>query len=160
MRSDTYSAAMARPRLNRLLVPLEKFFPDGRDPTAYCCVGDGDCMAPEIGDGDTVIASPAAPLVPGQPVIVWFRDGRQLLIKRLIATPDTPENPMVIATLNPYRQFRIPMRLVDRVHRIVGNLSAQEHDQAVGLQAQAVGAAVHPPNFIVDGRGGCLHLHN
>ena len=50
----------------------------------YAMVVEGDCCAPEVGDGDTVIVDPAIWPSPGDFVAIHFNTGAQPAIKRLV----------------------------------------------------------------------------
>jgi len=150
---ETFRAVKARPVLNRLLVPTAEFFPNGPDPKAYCFSGRGTCMIPEVADGDFVIVSPAAELVPGKKVVIWFRDGSPPLIKRLLSYPKDGEGHLVFAMLNPYRVYRRSMDEIDRAHAIVGIYTPEQHDEAVRLHDRGLPVTA---SFIADRAGNCM----
>jgi hypothetical protein len=154
-RRDTYRATRARPAVNRLLVPTKQFFPDGPDPAAYCLRGGGTCMLPEVMDGDYIIASPAARLVAGKKVIVFFHDGRPPLIKRLLEHPEFGDLHLAVAMLNPYRTLRFQMPQVECVHAVVGVYTPELHSEAVRLH-EAAEARLTQPHFYVDRSGACM----
>jgi hypothetical protein len=148
---------MAHGPVARLLVPKAEFFPDGvPDPEAYCFHTTGTCMIPEVMDGDYVIASPAAPLVAGKKVAVFFKDGRQPLIKRLLEHPEFGDLHIAVAMLNPYRTLRFQMAEIDRVHAIVGVYTPERHNEAVRAHEEAE-ARLTGPHFYVDRSGNCLN---
>jgi hypothetical protein len=156
MARDTYRAAKARPAVNRLMIPTGEFFPDGFDPKAYCFHTVGTCMIPEVMDGDYIIASPAAPLVRGQKVSIFFRDGRQPLIKRLLEHPAFGDLHLTVAMLNPYRALSFQMAEIECVHMIVGVYTPEKHDEAVRMNTEAEERKAARTHFYVDRRGDCM----
>lgn len=76
------------------------------DPCAYALHIRGDAMMPVYRDGDTVIVSPAAPVRPGDGVVVKTRDG-ELLTRRLLR--DTGAT-FELACFNP----QLPVLVIER----------------------------------------------
>lgn len=60
------------------------------DPDAYAVKCEGDCMAPEILDGDVAVVSPAVPVERGMIVTINFKDGGRGSIKRLLSDLPPP----------------------------------------------------------------------
>ncbi len=113
--------------LGRVLMP-RSMVAGYTDPYLVRC--DGDCLSPEVNDGDSVVASPDAPVTWGKFVIMYPKDGGKPSVKRAIMIPppdmmevhpDSEFMPMVIVEqLNPPREYRIDVDRLDAVHGVLG----------------------------------------
>ncbi len=91
---------------------------------------EGDCLAPEIGDGDGVIASPSAPLRRGDHAVLYGKKGGPS-VKRLVSVPDPklwhrdlgPKSEiipvLVVEMTNPPKWLIVPCDKLDAVHAVV-----------------------------------------
>ena len=99
-------------------------------PDAYAMQLAGDCLAPEIEDGDWVVASPSAPLRCGDYGVLYRKEGGPS-VKRLVVIPDDDLwnahlNPgseiiavLVVAMTNPRKTIFISCDKLDAVHAVV-----------------------------------------
>lgn len=100
-------------------------------PNAYAIKAEGDCLAPEYKDGDTMICDPDQEPSAGDLVAIWWKDGaRQPMVKRLI-TPlipqswwglkfvDIKEPTIGFEMLNPPKRFAVPVSQLEAVHKII-----------------------------------------
>jgi hypothetical protein len=134
----------------------EDLFQGKPDRDAYAIHPEGDCMEPEIFDGVTLICSPAAPLVAGKYVVLWFRDGREPLLKRLVELPSAlPDEfglvplapPRVhVEQLNPRRSYWVPIAMLRAIDLVVAILSPEERAEALRL-AGTTQLALPAPNI-------------
>ncbi len=131
--------------------PQAAHFFDGTVPAdAYGCPLRGDCLAPEINDGDMALASPSAVPKVGDFVVLYGKDGGTPWLKRLVMLPGvpvgTPLHPdsdvmflVVVEMLNPPRQFNIPLDRLSAMHAVVGMIPkakvAALRDLATPVQA-------------------------
>jgi hypothetical protein len=97
------------------------------DPKAYGSICVGDCLAPAVLDGDTVIFSPSTKVEKGMIVLVNFKDGRRSGIKRLVEDPPRPSRPgdelsfpWTLEMENPRKRFFVWQALVESVHAVAG----------------------------------------
>lgn len=114
------------PELGRILVPRAMM---GSDTEAYVITVTGDCLSPEVNDGDYAVASPNAPVTPGKLVILYPNDG-DARIKRAVMMPpasmmkvhpDCEFMPLVIVEqLNPPRRYTVPVDKLEAVHGVLG----------------------------------------
>lgn len=114
-------------------------FPDATFPELYAMKLSGDCLAPELMDGDEVKFSSVEPPVVGDFCIFIMRPelvprgGMQCIIKRMVMAPPPyvklpfRENPksevhaLVMAEqLNPRRQFMINCEHLLAIHKFAG----------------------------------------
>jgi len=114
-------------------------FPDATFPEVYAMKLSGDCLAPELMDGDEVKFSSVEPPVVGDFCIFIMRPemvepGRmQCIIKRMVMAPPPyvklpfRENPksevhalVVAEQLNPRRQYFIKCENLLAIHKFVG----------------------------------------
>lgn len=96
----------------------------------YLIKVDGDCLSPEVNDGDPVVASPDAPVIRGKLVVLYPKDGGKPSVKRAIMIPppsmmevhpDSEIMPLVIVEqLNPPREYRIDVDKLEAVHGVLG----------------------------------------
>ena len=99
-------------------------------PDAYALTVDGDCLAPEIKDGDRVVASPSAPLRSGDYAVLYGEKGGAS-VKRLVSVPDPklwgrdlgPKSEicpvLVVEMTNPPEWLFAPYDKLDAVHAVV-----------------------------------------
>ncbi len=99
-------------------------------PDAYAVTVDGDCLAPEIGDGDCVVASPSAPLRSGDYALLYGKKGGAS-VKRLVTVPDPKLWPrdlgpksevipvLVVEMTNPRKWLFAPCDKLAAVHAVV-----------------------------------------
>ena len=99
-------------------------------PDAYAMQTEGDCLAPEIGDGDWVIASPSAPLRCGDYGVLYRKEGGPS-VKRLVIIPDpdlwnahsAPGSEiigvLVVEMTNPPKTLFVSCDKLDAVHAVV-----------------------------------------
>ncbi len=99
-------------------------------PDAYALQTEGDCLAPEIGDGDHVVASPSAPLRCGDYAVLHGKEGG-CSVKRLVIVPDPDlwnsgsepgsniSGVLVIEMTNPRKTFFVSCDKLDAVHAVV-----------------------------------------
>lgn len=99
------------------------------DPKCYGSICVGDCLAPTVLDGDTLIFSPSTKIAKGMIVLVNLKDGRRSGIKRLAEDPPRPPRPrdelVHLWTLemdNPRKRFFLPQEAVESVHAVAGVL--------------------------------------
>lgn len=99
-----------------LAVPREVF---ARDPECYALRVSGDSMAPQLLDGDTVVVSPAAPLVDGCIVAAFVEpDGDVVKVYRrlpdgtVLLQPANSSYPAILLHHNGGREARIWGRVV------------------------------------------------
>ncbi len=113
----------------------------------YALVVEGNCLHPEIGDGDTVVIDPATWPQPGDFVAIHFNTGAQPIVKRLvdkvyprnfqIHPEDEVEFTFRIEMLKPHKVLRARCWLVAAIHRVVPVLPMG----APELEAAAAAAA-------------------
>ncbi len=99
-------------------------------PDAYAMQVEGDCLAPGIGDGDWVIASPSAPLRCGDYGVLYGKEGGPS-VKRLVIIPDpdlwnahlAPGSEviaiLVVGMTNPPKTLFVSCDKLDAVHAVV-----------------------------------------
>ena len=99
-------------------------------PDAYAMQTQGDCLAPEIGDGDWVVASPSAPLRCGDYGVLYGKEGAPS-VKRLVIIPDpdlwnahlAPGSNLVavlvVEMTNPPKTLFVSCDKLDAVHAVV-----------------------------------------
>ncbi len=97
------------------------------DPLAYGLKCQGDCMAPEVCDGDVVICSPAVKVEKGMIVCISFKGPAQGRIKRLAsdlfpppAERDEVEHMLTVEMNNPRTKLFVRTSLIYLVHACVG----------------------------------------
>lgn len=133
------SKAKARPTIApsapKPIIP----FPDATFPELYAMKLSGDCLAPELMDGDEVKFSSIEPPAVGDFCIFIMRPelvqpgGMQCITKRMVMAPPPyvklpyRENPksevhalVVAEQLNPRRQYFIPCEKLLAIHKFVG----------------------------------------
>lgn len=103
-------------------------------PNAYALNCDGDCMAPEFNNGDTVICDPDNPAALGDYVVVWWKGGTAPPnIKRLaLALPprelwcggDWFEAALVVEQINPRKRLAADLSRIEAVHKVLGKQEA------------------------------------
>jgi len=99
------------------------------DPEAYAIICEGNCLAPLIRDGETVVLSPSTKVEKAMIVVMNFKDGRQSKIKRLADDPPRPpqaadevEFLWMLEMDNPRRPFFVLQEDVESVHAVAGVL--------------------------------------
>ena len=124
------------------------FFSGAFVPDAYGCVLKGDCLAPEINDGDMALASPSREALEGDFVILYFTNGAAAQIKRLVMAPMVPVGtklhsdsdvlPIVmVEMLNPPRQLATTIDKLTAMHKVVGLIRRDEVAALRNLDAAA-----------------------
>lgn len=113
----------------RVEVPEHIWRGKERDSDAYALRLTGDCLEPEVYEGDWAIASPSRRPRAGEFVVLWPKEGTPLL-KRLVAEPmafpqnlhpDSEVMPLIeVEMLNPRRHFMIPANKLSAVHAVIG----------------------------------------
>jgi hypothetical protein len=118
--------------------PQPSHFFDGTVPAdAYGCPLHGDCLSPDIKDGDMALASPSAEARPGDFVVLYFASGAPPQIKRLVMAPGVPVGTklhpdsdvqflVVVEMLNPPRQLMAPIDRLTAMHKVVGLIRKDE----------------------------------
>jgi peptidase S24-like protein len=101
---------------------------------AYALILTGECLDPEMRDGDYVVVAPGMDYQPGDFVVLQWKDGRVPSVKRLVMAPPTGWEkwsaesealPLVsIEQLNPPRRFSLTTDKLSAIHRVVGSFSA------------------------------------
>ena len=121
------------PRLGTVTVPPR--FADAITENTYALTVEGVCLAPDITDGDMVIATPDRTPRAGEFAVIYPRGGGKPVVKRLVlAVPETldvhPNSevmPLVIAEqLNPPKVFRCPADKLIAVHAVIGWMKPDE----------------------------------
>ena len=108
-----------RPILGTVQVPKN-------DPLSYGLIVKGNCMAPEIVDGDTIVVSPSTDVTVGMIVAFSFRDGRMGAVKRLTHLPRPPKPDDEVEVLirvemnNPPQTYFLPWSAIDKMHAVNG----------------------------------------
>jgi hypothetical protein len=102
-------------------------------PNCYAVKTIGDCMAPDVNDGDLVLCDPDQLPMAGDYVAVWWKGGeRPPNIKRLVTTlPPRAfwdnadfEAVVVVEQLNPPKRLAADMTRVEAVHKVLGKAEA------------------------------------
>ena len=127
--ADDQSPQKAHGLFGHLHIP-RKYLYGCDDPEVYVAPVTGDCLAPDINDGDQALVSPATWPEPGDFVIVWPKVGPPK-VKRLVlqvpkwtAAPGSEVMPLVVLQqTNPPRSFGIGMDRVRAVHKVIGSLA-------------------------------------
>jgi len=126
-------------------------------PDGYGLVLVGDCMAPLLPDGATVICSRSASYEPGDLVVLWFRPElvkpghEQCRLKRLVIGPprslkfphrDTPESEalpvVVVEMLNPPGRMVIRCAHLLAIHKVLGAVPAGKGRRVSAAELRAV----------------------
>lgn len=104
------------------------------DPYAYAVNCTGDCMAPDILDGDVAIISPAVKVERGMIVTINFKDGRQGAIKQLVSDIPSPmeadddiERMVQFEMLNPPKRLLARPSDIEVLHACVGVLRGEKY---------------------------------
>ena len=105
-----------------------------RYPDAYAVQIEGNCLSPILNDGDKILASETAPLLVGDPVVVFPTGGHQPLVKILQTeiepwmmklSPKSEVMPLVfLGTLNPPKGLMIGVDKIEAIHGVLGFVSA------------------------------------
>ena len=113
--------------LGKVLVP-RSMVAGYTDP--YLIKVDGDCLSPGVNDGDSVVASPDAPVIRGKFVVLYPKDGGKPSVKRAImipppdmmeSHPDSEIMPLaIVETLNPPRCYQVTVDKLEAVHGVLG----------------------------------------
>jgi len=132
-------------------------------PDEYATVLAGDCMAPVLADGATVVCSKSEAYEPGDLVVLWFRPefvapgDAQGIIKRLVIPPpffvkfphrDHPESeamPIVmVEMLNPHAHGSIRCAHLLAIHKVLGTVPSGKGRRVSTAELRAVsGSAKH-----------------
>lgn len=115
--------------------------PEALGPNAYGVICRGDCLAPVINDGDTVICDPDAEPASGDYVNVWWKGADSgPSVKRLaFALPprslwgalddsDDLEGMLFCDQHNPSLRLSAPFAQIEAVHKVVQTRPASEGD--------------------------------
>lgn len=130
-------------------------------PEIYALICSGKSMEPEIADGTPLVIDRAAPVRPGDLVIIYLRPefmvpgANQSIVKRLVMTAapsvEYPYNPhpdstalpvIVVEQRNPERRWTERCDRIAAIHRCLGSATLVD------------GQVVVPPGFIEDARRG------
>ena len=117
--------------------PLGHFTNPTDDPAVYGLIVRGDCLAPTILDGDSLVVSPAAPITPGMVVVFHFYNyPGQPSIKRLESQlPDVPfrmhpkseVEPIVFVSMdNPRKRLMFRASILEAAHACIGFMRADK----------------------------------
>ena len=118
--------------------PSANHFLDGVPrPDAYGCNLQGNCLEPQMFDGDMALASPSETPQVGDLVVLHPANGGTSWLKRLVMAPmfpvGTPLHPdsdvmsvVVVEMVNPPKQFMIPIDRLKAMHRVVGIIPKAE----------------------------------
>ena len=96
---------------------------------------EGMCLAPDITDGDMVIATPDRTPRAGEFAVMYPRGDAKPVVKRLVLAvpemldvhPNSEVMPLVIAEqLNPPKVFRCPVDKLTAVHAVIGWMKPDE----------------------------------
>lgn len=122
--SNTYEAAQARH------VPGSAFISAALrpGPNTYAVKAVGDCLSPVYDDGDVLACDPDAALAVGDYVAIWWKDGRQPMVKRLTMGVPAKESWQLkglewwlcCEQHNPPRDYEFSSREVEAVHKVLG----------------------------------------
>ena len=138
--------------------------PPGDDPRTYAMLLQGDCLAPVAPNGSMAIVSPASPLVPGQLVALFFRDGRSPQIKRLVALPplamlaamdhpaSTVRAAVMVEMLNPPRVLTFHLSDLSAIHAVSGVMAPGTFEARRVAPLAAAGSdtpPVHPDEALI-----------
>ena len=134
------------PKTGRMLIP-ERIYERADDRSQnYGSLVNGNCMEPEIYEGDFVVICAANKPRAGDIVILYPASGAAPSIKRLIlglppeCGPNSELQGLIIAEqLNPPRQYTIPADKVRAVHVVIGWMKPEEHQP---LKLLAEGAPI------------------
>ena len=99
------------------------------DPETYSLIVTGDCLAPEINDGDQVVVCPSTQPEAGDFAIIWTKDGNCAVKRLTLAVP--PESMMratggdvmalvMCEQINPPKQFAVSADKISAVHKVLG----------------------------------------
>jgi phage repressor protein C with HTH and peptisase S24 domain len=99
--------------------------PANLDPLAYAMGCKGDCLAPLIMDGDTIVCSPSTKPKPGMIVAFSWKGGQQGTVKRLVSElfGVNKGNCQLLITVemdNPRKQFFFDPTKIDKAHAVIG----------------------------------------
>ncbi|SRR5260221_6197714 len=108
-------------------MPAEDF--RGKDDPGLYIVGlEGNCLEPEVYEGDKLVVSPATKPKAGDFVAIWFHNGSPI-VKRLFAmppwglqqlSPDSDVQPLVLLEmLNPHRVVGVRVDKIKAIHTVV-----------------------------------------
>ena len=122
---------------------------------AYGCPLKGDCLSPEINEGDMPLVSPSAEPKEGDFVVLYFVSGAVPLMKRLVMAPMVPIGTklhpdsdvmpiVVVEMLNPPRQLITTIDKLTAMHKVVG-LIRKDDVAALRNPAAHVFVASKPP---------------
>lgn len=139
MNASPQERLAALPTLGTLMIPTD-LFPNGPDRLAYACRLGGHCLEPEVFENDTAICSPAAQLVAGKFVMLWWRDDSPPSLKRLVRVPAAlpgelrfvpPVTPRIyVEMLNPHGIFAVGLDRLRAVHLVVAILTPEQRLRA------------------------------
>ena len=100
---------------------------DGPGPCedGYAVCIDGDCMAPDVRDGDYVAVNPGRRPREGELAVIWLKGNPKGALKRIVTLPPPshPEDEIVMLGVfeqdNPSRQFSLPNSRIEALHSVV-----------------------------------------
>ena len=114
--------------------PLGHFTNPTDDPSVYGLIVRGDCFAPTILDGDSMVVSPTTPITPGMLVVFYSHHHPEPMLKRLESQlPDVPfrmhpesdVEPMVSVSMdNPRNRLMFRASILEAAHACVGFMRA------------------------------------
>ncbi len=105
-------------------------------PNAYALRTEGDCLAPDINDGDVVICDPDAQPSLGDFIAIWWKGGSMPPgIKRLVSTlpprafwdNDALEAVVIVEQSNPPKRLAPVMARVAEIHKVLGKQQETNH---------------------------------
>jgi peptidase S24-like protein len=101
---------------------------------AYALIVTGDCLDPEICDGDYALVAPEMAYERGDFVVLLWKDGRVPSVKRLAMAPPSGWEkwseksealPLVfVEQLNPPQRYAVTTDHLQALHRVVGSFQA------------------------------------
>ena len=137
MNAITLPAQLAAAPRGTIRPTAAHFFDGTVFADTYGCRVHGDCLFPEIKDGDMALASPSAEPLRGDFVVLHFASGAPPQIKRLVMAPGIPVGTklhpdsdvqflVVVEMLNPPRQLMAPINRLTAMHKVVGLIRKDE----------------------------------
>ena len=136
-------------------------------PDAYGCLLRGDCLAPEINNGDMALVSPSELPQAGDLVVLYSKNGGTPWLKRLVMAPMVPVGTalhpssdvallVIVEMLNPPHRFRVPTDQLAAMHRVIGVIPKD----AVAVACAATRGRRHPAGPVrVHGRPAAAVRH-
>ncbi len=97
--------------------------PAGAFPAVYAIVAHGECMSPQLKDGEPVIISSVAPYGPGDTIVIHFKPETvkpgdfEAIVKVLV---DDAGPSLICDQLNPPLTHRVPWERIGSIHKVLG----------------------------------------